>query len=299
MAPVANAGVAVAPLGGANPMIVDQVRRFWAAEFHAAGLDSPELDARILVGHALSLDHAGLVAAGARKLASGEASAVAALARRRLAHEPIARIVGSKEFWGLELAVDAATLVPRPETETVVEAAFAAVDRGRARPLCIADLGTGSGAILLALLSELPTAFGVGTDTNPGALTVARDNARRLGLTRASYIACDLAVALRGTFDLIVSNPPYVASADIAALPPEVRLFDPLRALDGGPDGLHFYRALAGAAPALLAADGALVVELGAGQAELVAALFAAAGLVPSAPRPDLNGMPRALVARK
>ena len=299
MAPVANAGVAVAPLGGANPMIVDQVRRFWAAEFHAAGLDSPELDARILVGHALSLDHAGLAAVGARKLAPGEASAVAALARRRLAHEPIARIVGSKEFWGLGLAVDAATLVPRPETETVVEAAFAAVDRGRARPLRIADLGTGSGAILLALLRELPTAFGVGTDTNPGALTVARDNARRLGLTRASYIACDLAAALRGPFDLIVSNPPYVASADIAALPPEVRLFDPLRALDGGPDGLHFYRALAGAAPALLAADGALVVELGAGQAELVAALFAAAGLVPSAPRPDLNGMPRALVARK
>jgi release factor glutamine methyltransferase len=299
MAPAANAGVAAAPLGGANPTIVDQARRFWAAEFRDAGVDSPELDARILVGHALSLDHAGLVAAGARKLAAGEASAIAALARRRLAHEPIARIVGNKEFWGLGLAVDAATLVPRPETETVVEAALIAVDRGRARPLRIADLGTGSGAILLALLSELPTAFGVGTDTNPGALAMARDNARRLGLTRASYVACDLAAALRGPFDLIVSNPPYVASADIAALPPEVRLFDPLRALDGGPDGLHFYRALASAAPMLLAAGGALVVELGAGQAESVAALFAAAGLAPSAPRPDLNGMLRALVARK
>ena len=299
MAPAANAGVGVAPLGGANPMIVDQARRFWAAEFRAAGIDSPELDARILVGHALSLDHAGLVAAGARKLAPGEAIAIAVLARRRLAREPIARIVGSKEFWGLRLAVDAATLVPRPETETVVEAALTTVDRGRSRPLRIADLGTGSGAILLALLSELPTAFGVGTDTNPAALAVARDNARRLGLTRASYIACDLAAALRGPFDLIVSNPPYVASVDIAALPPEVRLFDPLRALDGGPDGLHFYRALAGVAPALLAADGALVVELGAGQAELVAALFAAAGLVPWAPRPDLNGVLRALVARK
>ena len=196
MAPAANAGVAAAPLGGANPMIVDQARRFWAAEFRAAGIDSPELDARILVGHALSLDHAGLAAAGARKLAPGEASAIAALARRRLAHEPIARIVGSKEFWGLGLAVDAATLVPRPETETVVEAALTAVDRGRARPLRIADLGTGSGAILLALLSELPTAFGVGTDTNPAALAVARDNARRLGLTRAAYVACDMAAAL-------------------------------------------------------------------------------------------------------
>ena len=299
MAPAANAGVAAAPLGGVDPMIVDQARRFWAAEFRDAGLDSPELDARILIGHALSLNHAGLAAAGARKLAPREASVIAALARRRLAHEPIARIVGNKEFWGLGLAVDAATLVPRPETETVVEAALAAVDGRCARPLRIADLGTGSGAILLALLSELPTAFGVGTDTNPGALAMARDNARRLGLTRAAYVACDMAAALRGPFDLIVSNPPYVASADIAALPPEVRLFDPLRALDGGPDGLHFYRALAAAAPTLLAAGGALVVELGAGQAESVAALFAAAGLAPSAPRPDLNGMLRALVARK
>ncbi len=141
MAPAANAGVAAAPLGDADPMIVDQARRFWAAEFRDAGLDSPELDARILIGHALSLDHAGLAAAGARKLAPGEASVIAALARRRLAHEPIARIVGNKEFWGLGLAVDAATLVPRPETETVVEAALAAVDGRCARPLRIADSG--------------------------------------------------------------------------------------------------------------------------------------------------------------
>ncbi len=133
MASAANVGVAVAPPAGAKPTTVDQVRRFWAAEFRAAGLGSPELDARILVGHALSLDHAGLVAASARQLTPGEASAIATLARRRLAHEPIARIVGAKEFWGLGLAVDAATLVPRPETETVVEAALAAVDRERAR----------------------------------------------------------------------------------------------------------------------------------------------------------------------
>lgn len=299
MAPAANGSVDVARLGGAKPMTIDQARRFWAAEFRAAGFDFPELDARILAGYALSLDHAGLVAAAGRNLASGEASAIAALARRRLAHEPIARIVGSKEFWGLGLAVNAATLVPRPETETVIEAALAAVGREYARPLRIADLGTGSGAILLALLSELPNAFGVGTDTNPSALAIARNNARQLGLSRAAYVACDMAAALRGPFDLIVSNPPYVASADIAALAPEVRLFDPHRALDGGPDGLNFYRALAGAAPTLLAADGALVVEVGAGQAGSVAALFAAAGLAPSALRPDLNGVARALVARK
>ncbi len=181
--------------------------------------------------------------------------------------------------------------MPRPETETVVEAALAAIDPhgSRGRALRIADLGTGSGAILLALLSELKNAFGVGSDLNPRALVMARDNARRLGLHRAAFVACDLAAALRGPFDLIVSNPPYIASGDIATLAPEVRLFDPRLALDGGADGLNFYRAIAAAAPALLAPEGTVVVEIGAGQAEPVAAIFAAAGLAPSAARPDLN----------
>jgi release factor glutamine methyltransferase len=280
---------------------IAEARRSLIAQLRAGGVDSPELDARILIGHALGLDHAALAAAPARRLGAAEESAIAALAQRRLAHEPVARIVGVKEFWSLNLAVSAATLVPRPETETVVEAALAAVAarRPRARALRIADLGTGSGAILLALLSELPEAFGVGTDLDPAALALARGNARRLGLTRAAYVACDMAAALRGPFDLIVSNPPYIASGDIATLPPEVRLFDPRRALDGGRDGLDCYRAIAAVAPALLAPDGALVVELGAGQAEPAAALFAAAGLAPAPPRADLNDVPRALVMRK
>ena len=210
--------VALRRSAGATPMIVGQARRFWAAEFRAAGINSPELDARILVGHALARSRRP----GGRGRAADSAPAKQSRSQPRApptAREPIARIVGSKEFWGLELRVDAATLVPRPETETVVEAALAAVDPGpRSRPLRIADLGTGSGAILLALLTELPTAFGVGTDVSPAALAVARDNARRLGLTRAAFVACDLAAALRGPFDLIVSNPPYVASGDIAAL---------------------------------------------------------------------------------
>jgi release factor glutamine methyltransferase len=280
---------------------IAEARRSLIAQLRAGGVDSPELDARILIGHALGLDHAALAAAPARRLGAAEESAIAALAQRRLAHEPVARIVGVKEFWSLNLAVSAATLVPRPETETVVEAALAAVAarRPRARALCIADLGTGSGAILLALLSELPEAFGVGTDLDPAALALARGNARRLGLRRAAYVACDMAAALRGPFDLIVSNPPYIASGDIATLPPEVRLFDPRRALDGGRDGLDCYRAIAAVAPALLAPDGALVVELGASQAEPAAALFAAAGLAPAPPRADLNDVPRALVMRK
>ena len=281
--------------------IIEAARRAWAEKFQAAGLDSPQLDARLLVGHALGLDQAALLASGARTLNADEETAIAALANRRLAHEPVARIVGTKEFWSLELRIDEATLVPRPETETVVEAALAAIDlhgsRGHASR--IADLGTGSGAILLALLSELKTAFGVGGDLNPRALVMARDNARRLGLHRAAFVACDLAAALRGPFDLIVSNPPYIASGDIATLAPEVRLFDPRLALDGGTDGLNFYRAIAAAAPALLAPEGTVVVEIGAGQAEPVAAIFAAAGLAPSAARPDLNNMPRALVASK
>jgi release factor glutamine methyltransferase len=287
--------------GGTDALTVAGARRALAEKFRAVGIDSPELDARILVGCALSLDQAALVAAGGRLLDIEQRDAIAALARRRLAREPVARIIGSKEFWSLKLSVDSATLVPRPETETVVEVALAAIDAGgpRARALRIADLGTGSGALLLALLAELPNAFGIGTDTSLGALLVARSNAQRLGFAQAAFLACDMAAALGGPFDVIVSNPPYIASGDIAALAPEVRDFDPRAALDGGTDGLDCYRAIAATAPALLAHGGVVVVELGAGQAQSVAALLSAAGLAPSPPRPDLHGLPRALSAKK
>jgi release factor glutamine methyltransferase len=300
MPPRADAATVARP-DGAGTRTIAEARRALAAKFHAGGLDTPDLDARILIGHALGLDHAALAAAATRKLGAHEESAIAAVANRRLAGEPVARILGYKEFWSLPLRVDAATLVPRPETETVVEAALAAIDTvgPRARELRIADLGTGSGALILALLSELPNAFGVGTDTSAKALVVARDNARRLAQTRAGFVACNMTAALRGPFDAIVSNPPYIASGDIATLAPDVRDFDPHLALDGGTDGLDFYRAIATAAPALLAPGGVLVVELGVGQAEPVAHLFAAAGLAPSPPHPDLNSTPRALVARK
>jgi len=289
------------PLAGGVPLPIASVRRAWAAKFRACGIESAELDARILVGHALGLDHAALAAASSRPLNAAEQSAIAALAHRRMAREPVARIIGAKEFWSLTLRVGAATLVPRPETETVVEVAIDAVNQrgARSRPLRIADLGTGSGAVLLALLSELPKARGIGTDVSAAALAVARDNAERLGLNGARFVACDMASALQGPFDLIVSNPPYIASAEIAELAPEVRDFEPRAALDGGTDGLDFYRAIAAAAPGLLAPGGVLVVELGAGQAQPVAALFAAAGLAPAAPRYDLNGVPRALSAAR
>ncbi len=289
------------PAHAATPLTIARTRRAWAAKFRECGIESADVDARILVGHALGLDHAALAATASRPLNAAEQNAVATLARRRLAREPVARIVGTKEFWSLTLRVGAATLVPRPETETLIEAALDFIDRrgARSRPLRIADLGTGNGAILLALLSELPAACGIGTDVSAAALAVARHNAERLGLSGARFVACNMAAALRGPFDLIVSNPPYVASAEIAGLAPEVRDFDPRAALDGGTDGLTFYRALAAAAPALLAPGGALIAELGAGQAQSVATLFAGAGLAPATPRHDLSGVPRALCAAK
>ena len=281
-------------------MTVAQARRALADAFGRAGLDSPELDARLLAGHALGFDRTRLTVESERSLNDGDIQALAALAARRLNREPVARILGVKEFWGLSLRLNEATLVPRPETETVVEAALAAIDRGgsRGRALRIADLGTGSGALLIALLSELPNANGTGTDVSRDALTAARDNAERLGLaSRADFTIGDFGAALTGAFDLVVSNPPYIASGDIAALPPEVRT-DPVRALDGGADGLDCYRVIAGQAPRLLKPDGDLVVELGLGQESDIAAMFLQAGLVPSPARPDLAGVPRALHAR-
>src|SRR5262249_42335204 len=207
-------------------------------------------------------------------------------------------IVGWKEFRGLPLRLGPATLVPRPETEIVVETALAAIDAQglRRQPLRIADIGTGSGALLLALLSELPHAFAVGTDISAAALAVARDNARALDLSeRAGLVLCDLGEALAGGFDLVVCNPPYVRSHDITGLAPEVSDHDPMLALDGGPDGLRHYRALASDAERLLGPHGHLVVELGAGEAADVAALFRAVGLSPGRPRADLAGVARAL----
>jgi release factor glutamine methyltransferase len=280
---------------------VATARRELATAFRTVGIETPDLDARVLIGHTLGLDHAGLAAADRRRLTAGEENAIAALERRRLNHEPVARILGEKEFWSLPLRLNEATLVPRPETETVVEAALAVIDSNgsRANKLRIADLGTGSGALALALLSELPNAFAVGTDLSVGALISARHNAQRLGLLRAAFVACTMADALRGPFDIVVSNPPYIASDEIAALAPEVRDFDPRLALDGGRDGLDGYREIAATIHKILAPGGYLVVELGIRQAEPAAALFAAAGLAPLPPRADLNGVPRALVAKK
>ncbi len=284
------------PLAG---LTVEAARRKLSADFRSNAIDSAELDARMLVGHLLGLDLTGMIAAAARPISEDEAAQLEAMARRRLAGEPIARIVGRKEFWGLPLQLSAATLVPRPDTETVVELALAMrrVAPRLNRRIRIADIGTGSGAILLALLSELPEADGIGTDISAAALLTARRNAADLRLgDRAAFVACDYATALSGAFDLIVSNPPYIRSEDIAGLASEVRDHDPLRALDGGSDGLDAYRTLIPQAARLLAPGGALVLEVGHDQSGEVESLMAAAGLTRAGPpRADLAGIRRAV----
>ena len=271
-----------------------------AQAFRPAGIEGAETDARVLVGHALRLDRSKLISQSDRLLEAREIDAISALAARRLKHEPVSCILGKKEFWSLGLTVTPDVLVPRPETETVVEVALDFVVRGglRMEKLRILDIGTGSGALMLALLQELPNATGTGTDSSNAAAQVARDNAASLGFgPRCSVIVCDIASDVQGPFDLIVSNPPYIARADIATLPPEVRDYDPMMALDGGEDGLAAYRAIAADAKRLLAAGGRLFVELGKGQEPSVRGLFARTGLKVDPARKDLAGIPRVLGA--
>jgi release factor glutamine methyltransferase len=282
---------------------VEAARRALAANLKSNAIETAELDARILVGAVLGLDLTGVIAKAARLLTPDETTRLEDFTRRRLNGEPVARILRTKEFWGLPLQLSAETLVPRPDTETVVELALEMlrIERPANRALWIADIGTGSGAILLALLSELPNAYGIGTDISETALQTAHSNAVHLGLAdRALFVACDYAAALASNFDLIVSNPPYIRSAEIAGLAPEVRHHDPHRALDGGADGLDAYRALVPQAARLLVPGGILALEVGAGQSTEVAQLTTAAGLtLEGAPKADLAGVPRAVAGRK
>jgi release factor glutamine methyltransferase len=279
---------------------VSEALQLIAQTFRAAGIDDADVDARVLAGHALHLDRARLVSQSDRVLEAREVNAISGLAARRLKREPVSRILGRKEFWSLALAITSDVLVPRPETETVVEGALDFVVRNglRMEKLRILDIGTGSGALLVALLNELPNATGIGTDISRAALEAAQINVAQFGFeSRSSLIACDMAAGVQGQFDLVVSNPPYIARGQIASLAPEVRDYDPMMALDGGDDGLTAYRSISADAKRILAQGGRLFVEIGAGQEPAVRELFTNAGLVVGIARNDLAGTPRVLGA--
>lgn len=265
--------------------------------FTAAGLDTPRLDARILIGHALGLAPSLLFSRGQDDIPADAAARIDGFARRRLAHEPVSRIIGEREFYGLRFRVTPDTLDPRPDTETLVSAVLESRDRTQLQAR-ILDFGTGTGCLLLAILHGWPEATGVGVDISPAALTVARDNATALGLAdRAHFVTGNWGEGLSGAFDVIVSNPPYIAAREIDELAPEVRCFDPHGALNGGPDGLDCYRAILPAAGRLLKPKGRLYVEIGSTQAAAVSALAAAANLRVISRIRDLAGHDRCLVA--
>jgi release factor glutamine methyltransferase len=258
----------------------------------------PAREARVLLAAAGALKASDLIGAPEAPLGAA-ARQVSAFAARRAAGEPLSRILGRREFWSLSLAISPDALDPRPETETIVEAALIEFSVRRREPVALLDLGVGSGALLCALLSELPAARGIGVDVSESAAAVARANVEALGLTnRAEIRLGDWGAGLDGPFDLIVANPPYVRSGDIADLPREVRDHDPLLALDGGEDGLDAYRALLPQIARLLALEGWFFVEVGAGQARAVEQIAARAGLADLVIVPDLAGVARVIGGR-
>lgn len=271
------------------------VLRWTTARFEERALPTPRLDAELLIAHALGLDRMGVYMQTERPLDPTELGSLRDLVKRRQAGEPVAYLTGRKEFWGLALAVDGRVLVPRPDTETLVDEAVARLHArpADAAPPRIADVGTGSGALALALGKQRPDAVMFAADASPDALAVARANADRLGIA-VTFVEGDLGAPLAPhvPFDLVVANLPYIPTGDLPALPPEVRS-EPRLALDGGDDGLDLVRRLCAAAPALLAPGGALALEIGAGQAAATAALMTDAGFADVRTKRDLGGIER------
>ena len=263
-----------------------------------ARIAAPELDARLLLCHAAGLTHEAYVAGLNDTLAPDAAARFGAYVARRLAGEPVSRIIGIREFYGRPFRIDASTLDPRPDTETLIEAALALA--GHEGPLRLLDLGTGSGCILITLLAELPRATGIGIDKSLPALELARANAASLGVgDRARFMAGDWLEAVQGTFDLVVANPPYLSAADMAGLSNEVGAHDPRDALDGGPDGLSAYRRIVPRLGKVLRPGGIALFEIGHTQAEAVSSLLAEEGLIlEQGPWRDLAGRPRVVGGR-
>ena len=263
-----------------------------------AGIESARLDARLLIAHALGIDASSLVLARPIEISDADVSAIDALVARREKKEPVSRIVGEREFWSLPFRITAATLDPRPDTETLVQTALEVVKEYDVSPLHIIDVGVGSGCILLSLLSEWPNAFGLGIDVSVEALEVARHNACALGLSnRTSFITADWLSGIEGQFDLIVSNPPYISVDEAEALPREVKEFDPDLALYGGVDGLDAYRTLAPESLSRLRRGGMLLLEIGHAQRSAVADILSQNGYRDISVHKDLAGRSRCVSA--
>jgi len=248
-------------------MTLEQHLRSAAARLVHA--DTPLLDARVLMKHAAGLDDAGLIARANEPLAKDRQLRFEAALERRAQGEPIAYITGRKEFWGLDFLVSPATLIPRPDSECLIEAAIA--ERSARDVETILDLGVGSGSLLCAMLSEFPQAFAVGVDRSPDAVALAKKNAQRMGLApRAAFLASDWATALSGTFDIIVANAPYIREAEAPALAVGIRDYEPANALYAGPDGLDAYRAILADAGRLARRGGLVILECGTDQAGML-----------------------------
>ena len=258
------------------PSTVASIVKELADRFALAGVEGASGDARRLVAGVLGLSGADLLRAPERPLTAGEVDLVRECANRRARREPLSRILGEREFYGRNFVITPATLDPRPDSEVLIDAVLEIVNEEgwNERPLRTLDIGTGSGCLLLTLLAELPRAKGLGTDISPAALGVAAENAARLGVEeRVTWNISDGLEQVRGAFHICVSNPPYVRTADIAELAPEVRSFDPVEALDGGPDGLAIYRRLMLRIKECVP-DGWIVLEVGHDQADAVLELL-------------------------
>lgn len=264
----------------------------------AEGNDNPRLDARLLLAHALDVEER-LHGREDDPVSVENRTRFAAFLARRIGGEPVSRILGSREFWSLEFALSPATLDPRPDSETLIDALLE-LHQDRDRAYQILDLGTGTGCLLLAALSEFPNAEGVGVDIDADCIEVARQNAEKLCLSsRARMIPSRWADKVNGPFDIVLSNPPYIPTSDIAALQPEVKVHDPMQALDGGPDGLDAYRNIAECLPSLLGEDGLAVLEFGEGQGPAISRIVEASGLIVDGFRNDLAGIERCILVRR
>lgn len=300
-----RSGESAAAARGANPAAASPTPTIGALLceggriLRQAGIEAPRAEARRLLAFAVPLAPEAILRDPYAPVPPEAAARFRAALARRAAREPLAFITGRTGFWTLDLAVSPETLIPRPDSESLIMAALAArPDRAAVRR--ILDLGTGTGALLLAALVEYPAAFGVGVDLRPAAAALAARNAAANGLAgRAAFLAGDWAAAIAGWFDLVLCNPPYVPAGEILALMPEVARYEPASALSGGPDGLDAYRQLLPGLPARLAPGGVAVIEVGHDQADAVERLAVAAGLVPLGRTPDVGGIPRALAFRR